>query len=81
MALAWLLGEDPEDRTTIQRDAKKVYDIRSKIVHGAQVPGEKPLEGRELAERLLLDALERLFTDRPELIADQERSLKLILGR
>jgi hypothetical protein len=81
MALAWLLGEEPEDRTTIQRDAKKAYDIRSKIVHGAQVLGEEPVQGRELAERLLLDALERLFTVRPELIADQERSLKLILGR
>jgi len=80
-ALAWLLGEDVDKRAAIQKDAKRAYDIRSKIVHGAEIGGGDPREGQLLAERLVLDAFERLITDRTDLIADRGRSLKLLIGR
>jgi hypothetical protein len=80
-ALAWLLGADADERTAIQRDAKRAYSVRSKIVHGTEVTAEQEAEASGLAERLLLDAFERLLTDRPELIADPDRALELMLGR
>jgi hypothetical protein len=80
-AVAWLLGNDAEERAAIQRDAKRAYDLRSKIVHGAEIAGDHVQEGQGLIERLALDVLERLLTERTDLIPDRERSLKLLIGQ
>jgi hypothetical protein len=79
-ALAWLLGKHAQQRTAIQRDAKRVYSARSKLVHGGELGHSKAVESQRLAEHLLLASFDRLFTDRTDLIPDEERAAKLILG-
>jgi hypothetical protein len=37
-ALAWLLGQSRAERDAIQGEIKKLYGLRSKIVHGADAP-------------------------------------------
>lgn len=79
-ALAWLLASDSEGRLATQRRAKRVYDARSKLVHGDRLDGEEATECRDLAGDLVLDALERLFTARVDLVSDRDRSARLIVG-
>jgi hypothetical protein len=80
-ALAWLLGEDAEERAALQSRAKLVYDVRSKIVHGAELKENEASQAEVHAKDLLLRALATLFTDRTDLIADQNRANRLILNR
>jgi hypothetical protein len=79
-ALAWLLANDSEGRIAIQQRAKRVYDARSKLVHGEELAGEEATEYRGLAEELVLDAFERLFASRTDLLPNRERSGQLIIG-
>jgi hypothetical protein len=78
-ALAWLLGENAQQRAVIQRDAKQVYSARSKLVHGGELANSEAVENQQRAEHLVLAAFEHLFTDRTDLIADEDRAAKLIL--
>jgi hypothetical protein len=84
-SLAWLLGEDAASRGRIFRDAKKLYTLRSKIVHGASEPeGAEAVESRRRAVELSTAALRALFRDHPELLASSmdgaQRSSRLILA-
>jgi hypothetical protein len=78
-ALGWLLGDSPAERRQLQQEAKRIYDVRSAIVHGGELPDGDAYSSQLIAERLLLDSLARLFNDRPELISDPERATTLIL--
>lgn len=84
-ALAWLLGEDAVERKTLQDKFSKMYALRSRLVHGSGVltpkeAAEKPQEAIGIA----LDALRKIFDERPELLSEckdsTERSKRLILG-
>jgi hypothetical protein len=84
-SLAWLLEETPSSRRTRQTALKKLYELRSDVVHG-----NRPLGGSEAAQAsrdaraVAVEALRRLFRDRPELLREcrdgAERSLRLMLG-
>lgn len=83
-ALAWLLGKDAADRIKIRRQAARLYNLRSDVVHGNRF-----LNPKEAAERhrealgIAVRALRVVLRERPNLLADckdsSERSLHLIL--
>jgi hypothetical protein len=82
-AMAWLLEPSEDARRSRQDQIKRLYDDRSKIVHGArfdeQVIGERANDALSLARQ----SLQVLFRDRPDLLelADgAARSVRLILG-
>jgi hypothetical protein len=82
-AMAWLLGNDRSSRQAIQATLKKLYDDRSKIVHGATFEERAMNERGGEALTFSLRSLEVLFRDRPDILAlrdGAERSLALILG-
>lgn len=83
-AMAWLLESDPEDRASRYEQIKRLYDDRSKIVHGAKFD-ERAL-GERANEALMLarTALQILFRDRVDILDLRDgaaRSLRLILSR
>lgn len=81
--LAWRLGENATAREALATKLRKLYKLRSDIVHGSsevtpQVVGQHYQE----ALSITLDALRTLFRDRPELLADttgSARSKRLML--
>jgi hypothetical protein len=78
-SLAWLLGGDAPERAEIQRDAKRVYAARSKLVHGDELGDDQAHDCQQRAETLLLSALAELFSERTDLLPDSERAGKLML--
>lgn len=56
---AILHGGESEAKAARFRDVKRAYDIRSKVVHGADVDGAKLEAAVEFASDLLLDLLRR----------------------
>jgi len=81
IAVAHLLGDTPDDRERIYRRIKKLYGIRSNIVHGnaGKVP-DLVHEHRDDAIRIGIDVLEKLLLDRPDLLSVREWEASLILG-
>jgi hypothetical protein len=83
-SLAWLLEVDATSRGKTRDRIKKLYDLRSDVVHGKKVSVQKIAEESGDAVRLAVRALRTLFQDRPELLADckdsTERSNRLMLG-
>ena len=79
-AVGWLLGANADERRTIQREAKSIYNDRSRLVHGEELTEEKASQSRRAAERLIVGVFRTLLDRRPELLADRERAAKLILG-
>lgn len=79
-ALAWLLGSTLEERIDYQRLASKLYDQRSKVVHGSHLDPAEAETARGAAIRLTIESMRALISARPELIADEERGRKLVLG-
>lgn len=81
-SLAWLLGDSPADRKIRQRTYKKLYQLRSDVVHGnATVDLEKIQEESGKAVSISIDALRAIFDRRPELLAiksSEERSLEIL---
>jgi hypothetical protein len=82
-ALAWLLGTNAADRAKLQSQYKKLYALRSNIVHGSpKVATEKVPEASRAAVQTSLSALRKLFEHRPDLLAEktsEERGNKLLL--
>ncbi len=84
-ALAWLLEDDPSSRRTRQAALKKLYELRSDVVHGNRpLVGAEAVQGSRDARAVAVEALRRLLRDRPELLREcrdgAERSLRLMLG-
>lgn len=80
-AAAHLLERDAAKRAEFRRELGKVYDIRSKVIHGAEITAKDKLADRkERAIETVIDALRMLFAERPQLIADRERGMRLVLG-
>ena len=83
-ALAWLLGNDSKERIELQKRFSKIYNLRSRIVHGSGVlTVSEATKLPQEAVKIALDALREIFENRPELLKDfnnsAERSKKLIL--
>ncbi len=84
-ALAWLLEEEPAERSACQKQIGRLYGLRSDIVHGNRSldPREAHVRSREAID-LTVQAFAKLFHDRPELLRDchdgAARSKTLILG-
>ena len=83
-SLAWLLCSDKEDRLTQQRAFKKIYELRSKLVHGDASPDRKKVaESSRDAVKVSLQALRAVFSEHSWLLqlpTSEERSLQLIHG-
>lgn len=82
-ALACLLAASIEEREKLKMELAKIYDLRSKIVHGSTQlsAGDQPKVDRAL--QIATDALRVLFESRPDLIAQSDgaaRSTRLLLG-
>lgn len=80
VALAWLLDEDRQSRTQRHQQVGALYSKRSKIVHGAHLKREDARKARDEAIRLVIDAMRTLYSERPELINDDQRGKTLVLA-
>ena len=80
-AAAHLLEPDPAKRTEQRRKLSKIYNARSKVLHGVVLTEKLKLsERKEEAIEAAVGSLRALFAERPHLIADRDRGLRLILG-
>jgi hypothetical protein len=79
-SMACLLEDLRERRPQLQREIKKIYGDRSKIVHGAPNPPAAVVESRRRAAELGIASLRRLILNFPALIDDDNRSSSLLLG-
>ncbi|WP_182050736.1 hypothetical protein [Changpingibacter yushuensis] len=82
-ALAWLLGDSPDDRRARQSRYAKIYDVRSKVVHGSRKLKyeEIPMMAAQAVETAI-EALRLIFSTNVNLLAlsdSARRSLWLIL--
>ena len=79
-ALTRLLEPDPGKRPALRKRLAKVYDLRSRLLHGDDPkPSDKLWDAREFAIRVSLDALAELVA-RPTLMADRDRATRVLLG-
>lgn len=79
-ALAILMQPDKKLRLDLVRDLKRVYAVRSRVVHGSEIRTKDKLEERkELAISTAILALRTLLLDRPDLISNQDRGMELIV--
>jgi hypothetical protein len=81
-AMAWLLGQDGKDRRRLQLELKKLYDARSKVVHGGDVSPEELGTSALSALSYAVQILKSLFRERPEVLGlgdGASRSLAVLL--
>lgn len=82
-ALAWLLAVDATDRAKRQAAYKKLYALRSNIVHGSpKVTPEKVAAASRETVQISLAALRAIFEHRPDLLLEstsEARGNKLLL--
>jgi Apea-like HEPN len=80
-AAAHLLEPDPAKRTAKRKKLGKIYDTRSKVIHGVAITEKMKLpERKEEAIEAAVGSLRAFFAEQPHLIADRDRGLRLILG-
>lgn len=84
-ALAWLM-EDASypQREALYRELRKIYDVRSKVVHGEEKASETVAAAASRALTVSRLALVRLLTERPSLLSfkkSSERADAILLGR
>gem|GEM_PF-1935868 len=82
-SLARLLAQGDETRNSVFDQTKKIYELRSRVVHGSAVVDDKSAALPRQALEIALDALRAVFVDRPELLKAKdgaERSRILLLG-
>ena len=81
-AMAWLLEADGAKRLILQDQLKRLYDDRSKIVHGAQFDSDAMGQRANDALLYAIRSLKALLRDRPDILGLSDgaaRSLRLIL--
>jgi hypothetical protein len=61
--VAWFIGEDTMDRMEVFANVKRVYDVRSKIIHGAVPKGEceKLVVEAKSADHLLRKIVNKIY--------------------
>lgn len=83
MNMACVLSDDSRERVTFQKEIKKLYDLRSKVVHGAHHLDD--IGGREVrmrAQEITITAMQRLLSAHPALVgAQSDQFIALVLGR
>lgn len=80
--MAWLVGDEFEDRTKLRDKYARIYDSRSNLVHGnGSMSIETLYEEASIAKRAALDAVKRLL-ENPKLaqLGSVELSNSLLLG-
>jgi len=81
-SLAWLLGTSPKDRRDRQSRYKKIYEFRSRVVHGTPNVNQRDLRSYALeAVQISIDALRAIFDQHPDLLeidSSEERSLEIM---
>lgn len=82
VGIAHLLGKNADERESIFRRVKRIYKLRSAIVHGnaSQVP-DLIYEEKSDAIRIGLDVLETLLFERRGLLDTKEWDLPVIFGQ
>ncbi|WP_156045802.1 HEPN domain-containing protein [Herbidospora cretacea] len=79
-AMSKLLEPDGEKRLALHKSLVAVYNSRSKVVHGAkELSHEEAVASRGYALDVLLRCLRMLYSDHPDLLADADRSKRIIL--
>jgi hypothetical protein len=83
-SLAWLLGTDASDRAERQKNYKRLYGVRSGIVHGSakKVKPEILVTHSREAVLISIEALRAVFSTRTELLklpTSEERSIAAML--
>jgi hypothetical protein len=78
-AIAVLLEPDPAERAAFRSRLGKIYGARSEVVHGGSVDRVKLNEFKEEAIRIAIRCCRVLFADRPDLLADSDRGMRIIL--
>lgn len=81
-SLAWLLGDSKEDRLDRQANYRKIYGLRSDVVHGAsKVDASKLQTVSSEAVQISIDAIRAVLGEHAELLAhktSEERSLHVL---
>jgi len=81
-SLAWLLGDNAEDRKERQSKYKKIYGFRSKVVHGSSdVNEQKLVKYSQEAVNTSISVLATIFEKRLELLnvkSSEERSIVIM---
>lgn len=81
-SLALLLGKDSGDRRRIYDEARKLYTLRGKVVHGADTVKDKDLPASAATGlRAAIDAMRKLYEELPDMVplTGEKRSLAMIL--
>lgn len=82
LGLAWLVEpSDATEREQVYRRLKKIYESRSKVVHGVAVPLAKVRSDFDDLSEILRSGCLRMFLDRQDLVHSTNRALDLMLGR
>ena len=77
---AAVLLAPPDERRQFMREVKDLYNKRSKLVHGqTSLAPAQAAEARDKAVLLVVQALRKLYEDRPDLLSDKNRSETLLL--
>lgn len=80
VAVSKLLASSADDRLAMNAKVKKIYDERSKVVHGVkELTQDEAEEKWEQAIDIVLRVFRTLYTQYPELIEDKNRSCTLAL--
>jgi hypothetical protein len=81
-AVAKLFEDDLVKRGALQKEVRKLYGLRSEVIHGNKALSPKEsIDAKEKAIDLAVQALTKLIRDRPELVdmGASDRSAQLIL--
>lgn len=78
-AIAWLIGEDAEERLKLQKEISRLYATRSRILHRGRA-GRDVTAARDRAVDLGVHALKALLERHPALVGDENRGKRLILA-
>jgi hypothetical protein len=79
---ACLLERDFQRRSDAQREIRRLYGVRGKIVHGSKSFAHNSLlEDASKAGEFAVRALRALFVRRPDLLDSPDRTKALLLGQ
>lgn len=81
-SMATIIAEQGAERRELQAHLAKIYDLRSKVVHGSLSVGIKERALCDDALELALRAFKAMLTEHAELLSldSGERSMRLLLG-
>lgn len=73
--MAMVMSDDPSERVTLQGEIKKIYDLRSRVVHGGEaLSSSDAFSLRNKVEVLTIRALKRLLFERSPLLGAEGKA-------